>query len=152
MNKSINKWSLDYIKKIYVALHINIPREVQCFTSLMWVSVNYWYGKGMFYLMSGWASLHPGHLQGPVCQKGPSNHWGPQPPQPETVWATAVREAVPKPKGQNPEDDKQFFSPSSQAPWETHFPQTIRTHTTTTDWYLTTYLSIAFAQHLFIAQ
>ena len=40
-----------------------------------------------------------------VCQEGPQSHQGPQPPQPATVWATAVGETVLKPRGQSPEDD-----------------------------------------------
>ena len=79
-----------------------------------------------------WVSLILGHLQGAVCQEGPQNHQGPQPPQPHTV--TAVGEMVPKPRAKT-QRMTMFFRPSSQAPGETHYPQTNPTHTAKTDYF-----------------
>ena len=74
----------------------------------------------------------------------PLKHQWPQPPQPQTVWATAVVGVkVPKPRGQKPEDEEQFIPPSRQAPGGIHDPQTNPTHNTTIE-YLNTLL---FALH-----
>ena len=73
--------------------------------------------------------LHPGHVQGPVCQEGPQNHQGPQPPQQQTLWGTAVGEAVPRPRGQNPEDEEPFFPQGVRLLGESlHYHHTNPTH------------------------